>query len=127
MGGIPAFWRVTLTWPKPPEWGRLNDRGYIRYEQSSPEVFAETMGYQLQREPDATLEAAEMRGRTVRMVMKLPARGPYTKGTSYSCSAARAIDWALMVAQFGAALVGHRDIHAPLPEPVRVVVEPVRV
>jgi hypothetical protein len=120
---LPAFWRVTLTWPRPPGWGRPNAHGHIPYAQDSPEAFRETMGFQLQHQSDAVLETAEMRDRTIHMVMKLPAQEPYAKGVDYSCSAARAIDWALMVAQFGAAITGHRDLHAPLPEPVRIKVE----
>lgn len=125
MTGIPAFWRVTLTWPRPGKWGKPNARGHVPYEQSSPETIARTLGWQLQERPGA-VEVAEMRSRTVRMVMRLPAQEPRAKRVDYACSAALAVDWALMVAQFGANLVGCRgDIYAPLPEPVRIAVEPV--
>lgn len=117
---------MTLTWPKPQGWGKPNARGFVPYEQSSPEMIARTLGWQLQEFPGA-VEVAEMRARTVRMVMKLPAREPRVKRTDYASSAAIALDWALMVAQFGANLVGRRgDIYAPLPEPVRIAVEPAR-
>ncbi len=127
MSGIPAFWRVTLTWPKPAGWGKPGERGYVPYPQSSPERFFTAMGFQLEGSP-GTLEVAEMRARTVRMVMRMPGQEPVAPvpgRVDYVCSAARAVDWALMVARFGAGCVGPAGRREPLPEPVRVAVEPV--
>jgi hypothetical protein len=124
--GLPAAWRVTLTWPRPPDWGMPPPgTDYVPYEVSSPERFAATMGFQCCG--DVVLEAAELRSRTVRVVIRIPAVEPRSlRDWEATQSAQRAINRAMFIVQFGAKLIeGRYQRYSPvLPEPVRIRIGP---
>jgi hypothetical protein len=119
----PAFWRVTLTWPRPPGFGEPDDEGYVPFQLSRPDEFAKPYAMQLR---GGVLEAAELRGRMIRVVVMLPAvpARRKTRWERYATSAQLAVEWAVDSAQFGWCCTGRFPLFTPLPEPVRIKVEP---
>lgn len=123
-GADPAFWRVALTWPRPPGFGKPDGRGYVPFQLSHPGEFAKPYAMQLQ---GGVLEVAELRARTIRVVVRLPAAPARRKARweRYATSAQLAIEWAIDSAQFGWCCTGRFPQFTPLPEPVCIKVEPV--
>jgi hypothetical protein len=121
----PAFWRVTLTWPRPPDFGKPRANGYLPYQFDHPHAFFRNFAMQLQ---PGELESAEMRARTVRIVARIAAskaRPRVACGSAYTSSAQIAIDAAIYAAWFGFCVNGAYNMDMALPEPVRITVEPV--
>jgi hypothetical protein len=121
----PAFWRVTLTWPRPPDFGKPRANGYLPYQFDHPHAFVRPFAGQL---PPGALETAEMRTRTIRVVAMLPAEDPRPRHPgdyTYTPSALLAIERVARAAQFGFCCAASTALDTPLPEPVRVTAEPV--
>jgi hypothetical protein len=123
----PAFWRVTLTWPKPDHWADIRELGYLGWKLRHREDRDSTFRTML---PAGTLESVELRDRTVRMIVKVPAQPPRERSTywhtTYASSAQIAVEWTVRAAQFGAGVINPRfpdSLDEPLPEPVRIKVE----
>jgi hypothetical protein len=89
------------------------------------------MGYQCVG-GDVALEVAELRSRTVRVVLRIPASEPRCERSWAAMQSAQlAIEWAMHIVQFGTKFIeGHcqppRTETSPiLPEPVRIRIEPI--
>jgi hypothetical protein len=122
---LPAFWRVTVTWRRPPGFGKPRASGYLPYQFDHPHAFVRPFAGQLL---DGTVEAAEMRTRTIRLTAVVPADEPQKQGQwPYASSAQLAINRVARAAHFGYCCHAGAEWEVPLPEPVRITVEPVTV
>lgn len=123
----PAFWRVTLAWPKPREWDELARGGpsFARWLFKDPDRLRQKFAIQIQA-AGGDVESLDLRPRTVRLVARMPAhKSQGYDYRSYQSSAEHAIGVVVRSAEFAARCIsGSERMLEPLPEPVRIKAEP---
>jgi hypothetical protein len=123
VSGIPAAWRVTLSWPMPAGYGTAS-KWIQRVMEGKEDPLAGRFGYLYQGTVSGVEVTARPRGLAVAMTVPAGEPSPRSAPGGYRTSAERAVQVALECARFGYCTTFGGGLDTLLPEPVRVTVKP---